>query len=236
MTAPPREPAPAPMSGSPPTVLVIEDEPQMRRFLRPALEGQGYRVLEASTASEAMIQASSHNPDLVVLDYKMTGMDGMAVMKALRAKPETRLLPVLMLTAMTDEPSTRAGFELINLLTGFTHALIIDCLELPHPLPGRIRRLELSSLSGSARLVGVHDISVADAFELASTLGTGMPGTVEIYAVEGEDMQTLSEEMTPAIAAAVPPLARALHARIVAPQPPSAQETHQYGGADYHNI
>jgi two-component system phosphate regulon response regulator PhoB len=50
-------------------------------------------------------------PDLVVLDYKMTGMDGLAVTKALRAKPETQALPVLMLTAMTDEPSTRAGFE-----------------------------------------------------------------------------------------------------------------------------
>ena len=41
----------------------------------------------------------------------MTGMDGLAVMKALRAKPETQPLPVLMLTALTDEPSTRAGFE-----------------------------------------------------------------------------------------------------------------------------
>lgn len=109
--------------------------------------------------------------------------------------------------------STRAGFEMIDLLTGFTHALIIDCLDIPESVPGRVRRLDLNKLSGSARLVGVHDISVADAFELASTLGAGMPGTVEIYAVEGGDMQTLSEEMTPAIAAAVPPLARTLHAR-----------------------
>jgi two-component system phosphate regulon response regulator PhoB len=52
-----------------------------------------------------------HMPDLVVLDYKMTDMDGLAVMKTLRAKPQTAKLPVLMLTAMTDEPSTRAGFE-----------------------------------------------------------------------------------------------------------------------------
>jgi two-component system phosphate regulon response regulator PhoB len=52
-----------------------------------------------------------HMPDLVVLDYKMADMDGMAVVKTLRAKPETQHLPVLMLTAMTDEPSTRAGFE-----------------------------------------------------------------------------------------------------------------------------
>jgi two-component system phosphate regulon response regulator PhoB len=46
-----------------------------------------------------------------VLDYKMDGMDGLAVMKTLRGKPETQSLPVLMLTAMNDEPSTRAGFE-----------------------------------------------------------------------------------------------------------------------------
>lgn len=46
-----------------------------------------------------------------MLDYKMAGMDGLEVMKALRARPETRALPVLMLTAMIDEPSTRAGFE-----------------------------------------------------------------------------------------------------------------------------
>ena len=50
-------------------------------------------------------------PDLLVLDYKMSGMDGLAVMKALRGRPETLALPVLMLTAMSDEPSTRAGFE-----------------------------------------------------------------------------------------------------------------------------
>ena len=109
--------------------------------------------------------------------------------------------------------SSRAGFELINLLTGFTHALIIDCLELPEPVPGRVQHLNLSRLSGSARLIGVHDISVADAFELATVLGTEMPGIVEIYAVEGGDMLTLCEEMTPAVAAAVAPLARSVLAR-----------------------
>lgn len=124
-----------------------------------------------------------------------------------------RLLRENPIAGVTVLTSTRAGFELIDLLAGFTHVLIIDCLELPQPIPGRIRRLELSSFCGSVRLVGVHDISIADAFELASTLGTAMPGTVEIYAVEGGDTQTLSEEMTPAIAATVPPLARALHAR-----------------------
>ncbi|MGA2152612.1 MAG: hydrogenase maturation protease [Geobacteraceae bacterium] len=124
-----------------------------------------------------------------------------------------RLLLEEPIPGVTVMASTRAGFDLINLLAGFTHVLIIDCLELPEPIPGRIRLLDLNSLSGSARLVGVHDISVADAFELAETLGTGMPGTVEIYAVEGGDMQTVSEEMTPAVAAVVAPLARSVLAR-----------------------
>jgi two-component system phosphate regulon response regulator PhoB len=50
-------------------------------------------------------------PDILVLDYKMEGMDGLDVMKSLRADALTRHLPVLMLTAMNDEPSTRAGFD-----------------------------------------------------------------------------------------------------------------------------
>ena len=124
-----------------------------------------------------------------------------------------RLLREDSIPGVTVLTSTRAGFDMINLLTGFTHALIIDCLELPEPIPGRIRLLDLNSLSGSARLVGVHDISVADAFELAATLGIRMPGTIEIYAVEGGDTQTISEEMTPAVAAVVSPLARMVYAR-----------------------
>jgi DNA-binding response OmpR family regulator len=76
-----------------------------------ALEEDQYTVSKATSGPEALRMIDEHMPDLVVLDYKMTGMDGLAVMKTLRAKPETQLLPVLMLTAMTDEPSTRASFE-----------------------------------------------------------------------------------------------------------------------------
>lgn len=136
--------------------------------------------------------------------------DAVGLHVAAEVKRLLREEPIIGVTVLT---STRAGFELIELLSGFSHALIIDCLELPHPVPGCIRRLELSSLCGSVRLVGVHDISVVDAFELASTLGTRMPGTVEIYAVEGGDTQTLIEEMTPSVTAVVAPLARSVHAR-----------------------
>jgi len=68
-------------------------------------------VSTAAGGQEALRQVDQQAPDLVVLDYKMAGMDGMAVVKALRGNPRTARLPVLMLTAMTDEPSTRAGFD-----------------------------------------------------------------------------------------------------------------------------
>ncbi len=109
--------------------------------------------------------------------------------------------------------STRGGFALIDLLTGFTHAMIIDSLEIPDPSPGHIRQLDLKQFSGSTRLVGGHELSVADAFELAATLNVAMPETVEIYAVEGGDMKTLTEGLTPSVAAAVAPLARRIYER-----------------------
>ena len=92
-------------------ILVVDDQPDTLSMIVRALEEDHYAVSKATSGPEALRMIDEHMPDLVVLDYKMTGMDGLAVMKTLRTKSETQLLPVLMLTAMTDEPSTRAGFE-----------------------------------------------------------------------------------------------------------------------------
>src|SRR5207249_874436 len=92
-------------------ILVVDDQPEMLTLIVRALEADQYTVSTATSGREALRMIDSHMPDLVVLDYKMTGMDGFAVTKALRAKPETQPLPVLMLTAVTGEPSTRAGFD-----------------------------------------------------------------------------------------------------------------------------
>ena len=92
-------------------ILAVDDHPDTLTMIVRALEQEQYIVSQATNGPAALQMIDEHMPDLVVLDYKMTGMDGMAVMKTLRAKPETSTLPVLMLTAMTDEPSTRAGFE-----------------------------------------------------------------------------------------------------------------------------
>jgi hydrogenase maturation protease len=110
--------------------------------------------------------------------------------------------------------STRAGFELIDILQGYEHAIIVDCLDLPEPTPGRVRSLDLTHFQGSARLNAPHEINLHTAFGFAERLGIPMPGTVEIYAVEAADVRTLTEEMTPEVAASVEPLARELHAAL----------------------
>jgi CheY-like chemotaxis protein/phosphoribosyl 1,2-cyclic phosphodiesterase len=92
-------------------ILVVDDQPDMLAIIVRALEEDQYAVSTATSGAEALRMIDDRMPDLMVLDYKMAGMDGLAVMRALRAKSAARPLPVLMLTAMTDEPSTRAGFE-----------------------------------------------------------------------------------------------------------------------------
>jgi CheY-like chemotaxis protein len=92
-------------------ILAVDDQPDTLAMIVRALEAEHYIVSTATNGPDALRMIDERMPDLLLLDYKMAGMDGMAVMKALRAKPGTQRLPVLMLTAMTDEPSTRAGFD-----------------------------------------------------------------------------------------------------------------------------
>jgi len=91
-------------------VLVVDDDPDAIAVVARALEDQ-YTVSKALNGPDALRMIGENMPDLVVLDYKMEGMDGLTVVKTLRAKPETITLPVLMLTGMSDEASTRAGFD-----------------------------------------------------------------------------------------------------------------------------
>src|SRR5262249_20350327 len=91
-------------------ILVVDDEPEAIVLVVRALEDQ-YTISQATSGPEALRMIGEDLPDLVVLDYKMEGMDGLTVVKTLRAGPQTRSLPVLMLTALSDEASTRAGFD-----------------------------------------------------------------------------------------------------------------------------
>jgi two-component system KDP operon response regulator KdpE len=81
-------------------ILLIEDEPQMRRFLRITLESHGYRFIEAATAREGLMQASTRNPDVVLLDLGLPDLDGLEVTKRLR---EWTATPIIIISAREQE-------------------------------------------------------------------------------------------------------------------------------------
>jgi two-component system KDP operon response regulator KdpE len=83
-----------------PVLLVVEDEAQMRRFLRTSLANQGYRIVEAATGADALAQARAHNPDLVLLDLGLPDIDGLAVAKRLR---EWMSAPIVIVSARGQE-------------------------------------------------------------------------------------------------------------------------------------
>jgi DNA-binding response OmpR family regulator len=89
------------------TVLVVDDEEAIAEAVRARLESEGYRVVVALDGPEAIEAHREHQPDLVVLDLMLPGMDGLEVCKQIQ---RDRWTPVLMLTAKTEEADKVAGF------------------------------------------------------------------------------------------------------------------------------
>jgi type II secretory ATPase GspE/PulE/Tfp pilus assembly ATPase PilB-like protein/CheY-like chemotaxis protein len=84
-------------------VLLVDDEDQLRRAMRDLLERQGYSVLEARDGAEALAEIDRANPDLVILDLNLPGVDGYTVLAQVRSREVTRNLPIIVLTAKGDE-------------------------------------------------------------------------------------------------------------------------------------
>ncbi len=93
-------------------ILVVEDEPDIRRLIVLHLERGGFRCVTAASGPEALRLATSRSPDLVVLDLLLPGMDGLEVCRRLRADPATASVPIVMLTARADEVDRVVGLEL----------------------------------------------------------------------------------------------------------------------------
>ncbi|CAN5411154.1 two-component system response regulator KdpE [soil metagenome] len=91
-----------------PTILVIEDEPQIRRFLRAALSGQGYQLQEATTGKDGLLQATMRLPDLIILDLGLPDIDGLEVTKRLR---EWTQIPIIVLSARGREDDKIAALD-----------------------------------------------------------------------------------------------------------------------------
>ena len=91
-------------------ILAVDDERHIVRLIQVNLERAGYQVATAFDGPEALKKVDSEKPDLVVLDVMMPRMDGFEVLKRLQANPETRDIPVIMLTAKAQDADVFRGW------------------------------------------------------------------------------------------------------------------------------
>ena len=96
------------MSGAGHLILIIEDEPQIRRLLRTTLTAEGYRVIEAENGERGALEAATHKPDLVMVDLGLPDLDGVEVVKRIRA---WSALPILILSARSAEADKVAALD-----------------------------------------------------------------------------------------------------------------------------
>ena len=99
------------MSADQPTVLLVEDEPAQREVLGYNLEADGFRVLTASNGEEALLMVSEMPPDIIVLDWMMPNVSGIEVCRQLKTRSETRSIPIIMLSARSEEVDLVRGLE-----------------------------------------------------------------------------------------------------------------------------
>jgi two-component system KDP operon response regulator KdpE len=83
-----------------PVIVLIEDEPQIRRFLRTTLTSQGYRLFEATTGADGLVEVASRQPDVAIVDLGLPDMDGLQVIRRLR---EWTAVPIIVLSARGQE-------------------------------------------------------------------------------------------------------------------------------------
>jgi two-component system, OmpR family, phosphate regulon response regulator PhoB len=90
-------------------ILIVEDEEPLTMLLRYNLEAEGYEVETSARGDEADTRLKESTPDLVVLDWMLPGLSGIELCRRLRARPETRQLPIIMLTARGEESEKVRG-------------------------------------------------------------------------------------------------------------------------------
>ncbi|MBI2902134.1 MAG: response regulator [Candidatus Methylomirabilis oxyfera] len=100
-----------PPSSKPPRILIVDDIPQNVDLVSSLMRAEGYEVASAADGLEALARVASAPPDLILLDIMMPTLDGYAVCRQLKARPETRLVPIVLITALGDEADKLMGIE-----------------------------------------------------------------------------------------------------------------------------
>lgn len=99
------------MGQTQPCVLVVEDEGAQREVLKYNLEAEGFSVVLAENGDEAMLLVAEEQPDLIVLDWMLPNVSGIEVCRRVKADPQTRQIPIIMLSARSEEVDRVRGLE-----------------------------------------------------------------------------------------------------------------------------
>ncbi|MTH78610.1 phosphate regulon transcriptional regulator PhoB [Paracoccus aestuariivivens] len=99
------------MAQTQPCVLVVEDEGAQREVLKYNLEAEGFTVVMAENGDEAMLLVAEEQPDLIVLDWMLPNVSGIEVCRRVKADPATRQIPIIMLSARSEEVDRVRGLE-----------------------------------------------------------------------------------------------------------------------------
>ncbi|MEM9971596.1 MAG: phosphate regulon transcriptional regulator PhoB [Pseudomonadota bacterium] len=94
-----------------PTVLLVEDEPAQREVLAYNLEAEGFRVSKAENGEEALLLVDEDAPDVIVLDWMLPSVSGIEICRRLKSRPDTRSVPIIMLSARSEEVDRVRGLE-----------------------------------------------------------------------------------------------------------------------------
>ena len=126
-----------------PTVLLVEDEPAQREVLAYNLEAEGFVVQRATNGEEALMLVAENPPDLILLDWMMPHVSGLEVCRRLKMRSETRAIPIIMLSARSEEVDKVRGLE-----TGADDYVIkpYSIIELMARLRAQLRRVRPSTL------------------------------------------------------------------------------------------
>lgn len=165
------------------TILVVEDEPELRFILAAHLRAAGFEVIDAREGKQAVDLCIRHHPDLVIMDIGLPGMDGLTATRKIKAQPETADIPIIILTARTSSDDVVAGlsagaqeylakpFDVAELLARVqtVHRLSIAAKRLDHlnsrleaEVDAKTRRLQLlydytRGLSAANSREDIHD-------------------------------------------------------------------------------
>ena len=126
-----------------PLVLVVEDEPAQREVLGYNLEAEGFRVAKAENGEEALLLVDEESPDLIVLDWMLPSVSGIEVCRRLKTRADTRAVPIIMLSARSEEVDRVRGLE-----TGADDYVVkpYSIVELMARVRAQLRRVRPSSV------------------------------------------------------------------------------------------